>query len=354
MARPVRTSHTATANLLRWSEESRQPPDLPRTPSATSSARQGFKPVDKISSSMFGAPMTKQEVDDLPPSPSAAAASRAATASRQGYKPVDNISSIMLGAPMSKQEADDINKRKYYSDSKLREFAGSGIFEGENGSRESEPPSVGSNTKTSVKISQKTTAGTSQISFATQETPSPKKPTSLTEVAKQRELSGSLVREEILLKTTKEISETKIKELTGSDIFGPPPEAPARPRAPRNEDLKGNVDFAHPKPRTIHTSVKVSNPAGGASSISFSEEPVTKPYRKINEQKFQELTGNGIFKEAMPGKSSPERILSEAKRREMSGSNIFSDGTQAKGATSRDYYGGSRQPPGGSSTLTLL
>jgi hypothetical protein len=259
----------------------------------------------------------------------------------------------MLGAPMSKKEVDDLNKRKYYSDSKLREFTGSGIFEGKNESSESEPTSVGS--KTSVKISQQTMAGMSQISFVTQESPSPKKPTSLTEVAKQRELSGSIVREENLIKMTKEISETKIKELSGSDIFGPPPEVPARPRAARNEDLKGNVDFTHPKPRTIHTSVKVSNPAGGASSISFSEEPVTKTYRKINEQKFQELTGNGIFKEAVVGKSSPERILSEAKRREMSGSNIFSDGpSQTKQPATRDYYGGPRQPPGGQSTIALI
>jgi Protein of unknown function (DUF4057) len=107
-------------------------------------------------------------------------------------------------------------------------------------------------------------AGISQISFAAQETPSPKKPISLTEVAKQRELSGSLVREGISMKTTKEVSETKIKELTGSDIFGPPAEVPARPRATRNEDLKGNVDFTHPKPRTIHTSVKVSSVSLGS------------------------------------------------------------------------------------------
>lgn len=313
MERPVRTSHTATADLLTWSSDSRPPADLPSSPSATSATRQGFKPADKISASMFG-------------------------------------------APMSKEEAEDLNRRKFCSDSKLKEITGSGIFAGKNGNSESEPSPPGSTIKTSVKISQQTMAGISQISFASQETLSPKKPTSLTEVAKQRELSGSLVREPASMKTTKEVSETKIKELTGSDIFGPPPEVPARPRAARNEDLKGNVDFTHPKPRTIHTSVKVSNPAGGASSITFSEEPVVKTYRKINEQKFQELTGNGIFKEAVPlEKSSPERTLSEAKRREMSGSNIFSDGPgQAKQPATRDYYGGPRQPPGGQSSIALI
>jgi Protein of unknown function (DUF4057) len=44
---------------------------------------------------------------------------------------------------------------------------------------------------------------------------------------------------------------------------------------------------------------------------------VVKTERKINEQKFQELTGNDIFKEAVQAKSYPERMLSKAKRREM-------------------------------------
>ncbi|KAJ4752861.1 N-lysine methyltransferase [Rhynchospora pubera] len=313
MERPVRTSHTATADLLTWSDS---PP---------------------------------------PSSPSPSSARSATSAFRHTFKPADKISPVMFGAAMSKKEVEDLNKRKPCSDSKLKEMTGSGIFVGKNGSDESEPTSVTPTIKTSVKISQQTMAGISQISFAAQETPSPKKPITHTEVAKQRELSGSLVREETPIKTTKEVSETKIKELSGSDIFGPPPQVPARQRTTRNEDLKGNVDFTHPKPRTLHTSVKVSSPAGGPSSITFSEEPVVKTYRKINEQKFQELTGHGIFKETMPAKSSPDRTLSEAKLREMSGSNIFSDGPNKNSEpATRDYFGGSRQPPGGQSTIALI
>lgn len=90
---------------------------------------------------------------------------------------------------------------------------------------------------------------------------SPKKPSSLPEVAKQRELSGT-VETEANSKTAKQISESKSKELSGSDIFGPPPEVPARPLAARNLELQGNLDFALPKPRSIHTSVKVSNVRG--------------------------------------------------------------------------------------------
>ena len=37
-------------------------------------------------------------------------------------------------------------------------------------------------------------------------------------------------------------------------------------------------------------------PAGGQSNILFSEEPEVKTSKKIHDQKFQEVTGNGIFK----------------------------------------------------------
>lgn len=87
---------------------------------------------------------------------------------------------------------------------------------------------------------------------------SPKKPSSLPEVAKQRELSGTL-ESEADAKMKKHNSEAKSKELSGSDIFGPPPEVPSRPLAARNLELKGNLDFVLPQPRSIHTSVKVSN-----------------------------------------------------------------------------------------------
>ena len=101
----------------------------------------------------------------------------------------------------------------------------------------------------------------SQISFSAEGTVSPKKPSSLPEVAKQRELSGTL-ESEADAKMKKHNSELKSKELSGSDIFGPPPEIPSRPLAARNLELKGNLDFVLPPPRSIHTSVKVSNVSG--------------------------------------------------------------------------------------------
>ncbi|KAK8951890.1 hypothetical protein KSP39_PZI002998 [Platanthera zijinensis] len=92
----------------------------------------------------------------------------------------------------------------------------------------------------------------SQISFSTEENVSPKKPSSLPEVAKQRELSGSLETESDVAK--KQLSDAKCKELSGHDIFGPPPEIPPRPLAARNLELKGQLNFGEPAPRIIHTS----------------------------------------------------------------------------------------------------
>ena len=53
----------------------------------------------------------------------------------------------------------------------------------------------------------------------------------------------------------------------------------------------------------MHTSVKVSDSAGGQTSVLFMDEPVVKTTKKIHDQKFQELTGNGIFKGDIPSGS---------------------------------------------------
>ena len=81
----------------------------------------------------------------------------------------------------------------------------------------------------------------------------------------------------------------------------------------------------------------------------FGEASEVKTAKKIHNQKFQELTGNDIFKgDDPPG--SAEKPLSVAKLKEMSGSDIFADGK----ASSREYYGGVRKPPGGESSIALV
>uniref|UniRef100_A0A0D9VHF7 DUF4057 domain-containing protein n=1 Tax=Leersia perrieri TaxID=77586 RepID=A0A0D9VHF7_9ORYZ len=303
---PVRKTHASTAGLLSWSETG--------------------------------------------PGDNAAAAATAPPSSRPSLKAAGGITPAMFGAQVTEPEAEDLSKRKMCSGSKMKEMNGSGIFSapGENGGSETGSDASNPPSKTSIRMYQQTVTGISQISFSAEGVVSPKKPSSLPEVAKQRELSGTL-ESEADAKMKKLNSEAKSKELSGSDIFGPPPEVPARPLAARNLELQGNLDFAFPQPRSIHTSVKVSNPAGGPSNIMFGEEPVVKTAKKIHDQKFHELTGNNIFKEdAPPG--SAEKSLSTAKLKEMSGSNIFADGKVA----SRDYFGGVRKPPGGGSSIALV
>lgn len=105
---------------------------------------------------------------------------------------------------------------------------------------------------------QQTLNGVSQISFSADGDVSPKKPTTLTEVAKQRELSGNLLTEADL-KSKKQISSAKIEEISGHDIFGPPPEIQPRSLAAAQQEARGNRDMGEPAPRNLRTSVKVSN-----------------------------------------------------------------------------------------------
>ena len=102
-------------------------------------------------------------------------------------------------------------------------------------------------------------------------------------------------------------------------------------------------------PDGIESAVLCKQPSGGPSNIMFGEVPEVKTTKKIHNQKFQELTGNDIFKgDTPPG--SAEKPLSVAKLREMSGSDIFADGK----SNSREYYGGVRKPPGGESSIALV
>ncbi|KAH0455605.1 hypothetical protein IEQ34_015637 [Dendrobium chrysotoxum] len=364
---PVRKTHASTADLLTWSET-----PLPADPPAPdSSARRSHMPSSGISPALFGGQMTEEEVESV---------NKRNEAELSDLFPLCCVvthwfliieacrtDELMLMLMLSKS----YDGGKPCSGPKLKEMTGSGIFgvDNEDGVSESGSSLTNSSSRTCVRIYQildflpsnesamlkfdtlflqQATSGISQISFSAEEGVSPKKPTSLPEVAKQRELSGTL-ESEADAKVKKQPSDAKNKELSGHDIFGPPPENPPRPLAARNLELKGQLDFGEPTPRSIHTSVKVSNPAGGQSNIMLSEEPVEKTAKKIHNQKFQELTGNDIFKgDTAP--TSAEKPLSSAKLKEMSGNDIFADVK----AASRDYFGGVRKPPGGGSSIALV
>ncbi|XP_049344098.1 uncharacterized protein LOC125808438 [Solanum verrucosum] len=332
-ATPVRSSHTTTADLLTWSEvpPSSNSSAVAASASASRSHQASRHLVIFIYCAIWGFCLS--------------------FCSFRCWQPSDGISKAVFGGQVTDEEADSLNKRKPCSGYKLREISGSNIFSDhdEDGTSESGTDDGNFTNRTSVRIVQQAANGISQISFSTEENISPKKPITLTEVAKQRELSGNL-ESELDSKVKKQLSDAKTKELSGNDIFGPPEEVPPRSlAAARSMESKESKDMGEPAPRTVRTSVRVSNPAGGQSSILFGDEPVVKTTKKIHNQKFAELTGNDIFKGDIPP-GSAEKTLSCAKLKEMSGNDIFSDGK----IESRDHFGGVRKPPGGESTIRLV
>ncbi|XWS41560.1 hypothetical protein CRYUN_Cryun17cG0092500 [Craigia yunnanensis] len=270
-----------------------------------------------------------------------ASAHRSSAGSNQ---PSDGISKVVFGGQVTDDEAQSLLKKKPCSGYKMKEMTGSGIFAANDAS---ELTATNPTNKTGLRIYQQAVNGISQISFSADGSVSPKKPTSLAEVTKRRELSGTLQSESDA--KNKQISNAKYKEISGHDIFAPPEIKSHSLAAARSNESRESKDMGEPVPRNVRTSVKISNPAGGQTSILFTEEPVVKTAKKIHNQKFQELTGNGIFKGDVPP-GSAEKALSRAKLLEMSGNDIFSDG---KGE-SRDYLGGVRKPPGGESSIALV
>ena len=105
---------------------------------------------------------------------------------------------------------------------------------------------------------QQAVAGISHISFGEGESVSPKKPASLPEVAKQRELCGTLeTEEELEARLKKQLSDAKCKELSGHDIFAPPPEILPRPTSVRALALKESIELGEPALRDVSESVQI-------------------------------------------------------------------------------------------------
>lgn len=264
------------------------------------------------------------------------------------HQPAGGVSTIAFGEHLTPEETEALLKRRPGSDTKRREMSGNAIFGSEQPSDGLDSPNGnGTPERPSVRVHQPA-GGVSQISFGEDGSVSPKKPTSLPEVAKQRELSGSQETIEDV-HVGRQFSTAKAKELVGSDIFGPPSEVPPRSlnrSLEVREEVKGP---AEPAPRNVRTSVKVSNPAGGRSQITFGQETGEMTARKVHNQKVAELTGNNIFKGDSPSSTS-EKPVSVAKLREMSGSDIFAD----EKPVGRDCVGGIRKPPGGESSLALV
>ncbi|TVU46786.1 hypothetical protein EJB05_06347 [Eragrostis curvula] len=282
---PVRSSHTSTSDLLAWPQN-----QGPATPSPA----------------------------------------------RRPGQPSEAIKKVVFGGQVTEEEADSLSKRKQCSAPKWKEMTGSGIFAagsngdaGEDGGSSAKPARAAPRNHQAIST-------VSHISFAEDGSVPPKKPTSVAEVAKQRELSGTL-QSDADSQTKKQISNAKSKELSGHDIFADPQDI--RPNRARNSSNGSS---------SSHTPVKNAN----VSTFSFGEtntDSAPKTAKKITGKKFTDLTGNDIFKgDATP--ASVEKHLSTLKLKEITGSNIFADGKEP----TRERVGGNRKPPGGESSIALV
>ncbi|CAA6659507.1 unnamed protein product [Spirodela intermedia] len=240
-------------------------------------------------------------------------------------EPSAGISAVLFGGQMTEEEAESLMKTKPCSSSKLKEMTGSGIFAGDqdNGASEAGCHFSTPNNRTGLRLYQPDLIQRRGERFS-------KKPTTLPEMAKQRELSGTLETEsERDARMKKQLSEAKNRELSGHGIFTPRRRlCPGRHRVCITRRQRIRCECGRYHFRLILS--------GGLSSIILGEEPVLKTAKKIYDQKFAELSGNNP--------------LSVAKLREMTGSDIFADDK----VSSREYYGGVRKPPGGESTIALV
>ncbi|KFK32829.1 hypothetical protein AALP_AA6G292600 [Arabis alpina] len=301
------------------------------------------------------------------------------SAANRSNQPSDGIGDVLDGSQITNDEAESLNKnisyRKNCSEQKLKEMSGSDLFS-DNGRDEPIHKTINHYHQDQH----------NQISFSGEENmhTTPKKLTTLTEAAKQKELSRTVqteddskskkkqvsnaktkaisghdifasplppVQTEEDLKSKKQISNTKTKAIGSHDIFAsplPPESQPRRFLSATKQEIKGNKNNEDSAPRNLRASVKASN--GQSGNRLFSEEHVVKSTKKIHDPRVQQLTSNGIFKSDKIPPGYSEKMHSSAKLREMSGHNIFADGKSEY----RDYYGGARRPPGGESSISLV
>ncbi|MED6197487.1 hypothetical protein PIB30_056896 [Stylosanthes scabra] len=213
MQTTVRTSHSSTSDLLTW-------PELPPPEFSPSSHRP-----------------------------------------RQYSQPSDKIGEVLRGSQLTDEEEQSLIKMKPRQGYKMNEMTGNGIFPASSEGTTSEAIDANSNSRTSIRIYKQAQNGGSQISFSTEGSIPPKKPSSLPEVTKQRELSGTLLTEPDL-RSKRQISSAKTKELVGNDIFGPAPEVVPRSVAPaRTFEMEESKEIGEPFPPSVRSSVKVSNVA---------------------------------------------------------------------------------------------
>ncbi|KAF2558678.1 hypothetical protein F2Q68_00016141 [Brassica cretica] len=195
----------------------------------------------------------------------------------RSHRPSDGIRKVVFGGQVTDEEVESLNKRKPCSNYKMKEITGSGIF-----SVYEQNDALETGTRTYQKQAEATV---SRISFGEEEIVTPKKPATVPEVAKQRELSGTL-QSQSDAKLNKQFSDSKFKELSGHNIFAPPPEIKLRPTVrddtspsavtaekllsmAKLKEISGNNIFADAKAKSRDYFGGVRKPPGGESSVAL-------------------------------------------------------------------------------------
>ncbi|URD82286.1 Transcription initiation factor IIF subunit alpha [Musa troglodytarum] len=345
------------------------------TPTTSKSSKAKRKPGSDDVKSNNGLPVKKMKdnssAKDEPPTSSKSnipSKPSPATTSRPGSTPStapvteDEIRTVLLSAtPLTTQDlvakfkarlksqedknafADilrRISKIQKANGPELKEMIGSGIFAVNNDDVQLESEN------SFLTSSYGTYSHKDQFCFNGNGTILPEKPMLLAGVAKQRELSGTLLSEsEPRLK--KRLSDAKSRELSGHDIFAGPREVPLRPLAAQYLELN-DKGLGRTTPRKSPLTVNVAQRTAGPNNFLFGDEIPVRTSKKMHAKKIADLTGNDIFKDVAPPGFS-EKTRSKAKLKELIGNDIFAD----KKDPPRYYFGGIRKPPGGESSITL-
>ncbi|XP_019463994.1 PREDICTED: uncharacterized protein LOC109362576 isoform X7 [Lupinus angustifolius] len=251
---------------------------------------------------------------ELPPPESPSVVTASGNRSRQ---PSGKIGEVLGAAKFVDGKAESPVMKKTCPGYKMKEMTGNGIFSASAEDSSSQANSANSKNRTSVHGYQEAINGISRLSFITEEN----------------------------AKGKKQISSAKNKELSGNGIFGPLPGILPHPFAAAcTSESKESKDVRGPDPRNVHTSVKVSNLAGGQSNIFKRDVRTGSAQKLLSRSKLREITGSDIFAD---GKAENRDSILGARRLPGVGSDIFANGK----AENRDSILGARRPPNGGSDI---
>jgi len=237
---------------------------------------------------------------------------------RRPNQPTEEFRKVVFGG-QGAEAADGVNKMRTGSAPKLKEMTGSGIFK--TGSAAAAAPASSRDRQAS------------QITFAQDGSIAPRKPNSVANAARHRELSHT-VESEGDGKTKRPVSTAKSKELSGHDIF---------------------ADHEDPKPNRSRRSDYTSSASlSQVSTFSFGEADADIAARTAKKKgasnKPADLNGKAMLeKDSAPAARQPPN---RAKLEEAAGSSSASADGKAP-ATGEHAGRRTRQPPGGDSSISL-